>query len=64
MEHLASCHPRYREPIDHILLGAGAENYMFQDLKLRTTIPKKQNGMREEEMLSDHCPIGVIMKLK
>jgi len=64
MQNLQSCHPRYPEPIDHILLGAGAENYYVPGSEAVYYFSETPDAMNEEEMLSDHCPIGVVLNIK
>ena len=63
MKDLKGCHPRYPEPIDHIVMGAGAENMQVLGSETVYYFPSKTGPMTEEEMLSDHCPIGVTLKL-
>ncbi len=62
MQNLESCHPRYPEPIDHILLGAGAENFYVPGSEAVYYFSETPEGMDEEAMLSDHCPVGVVLK--
>ncbi len=62
MKELKGCHPRYPEPIDHILMGAGAEQWQLEGSQDIYYFPSKTGTMTEEEMFSDHCPIGVTLK--
>lgn len=62
MKELKGCHPRYPDPIDHILMGAGAEQWQVQGSETVYYFPGKVDAMTEEEMLSDHCPVGVTLK--
>lgn len=62
MKDLCGCHPQYPEPIDHILMGAGAEHWQVGGSEAVYYFPGKADAMTEEEMLSDHCPIGVTLK--
>lgn len=51
---LVSCHPRYPDPIDHIILGRMRK----QGTKLEVISHHFEN-MQEDAMLSDHCAISV-----
>ena len=62
MQELKGCHPKYPEPIDHILMGAGAEKLQVKGSEAVHYFSEKPESMTEEEMLSDHCPIGVVLK--
>lgn len=63
MKELKGCHPRYPEPIDHILMGAGAEGMQVEGSERVYYFPGKDaEAMTQEDMLSDHCPIGVTLK--
>lgn len=62
MKDLKGCHPRYPEPIDHILMGAGAEKMQVQGSETVHYFPGKSGEMTQDDMLSDHCPIGVTLK--
>ena len=62
MKNLRGCHPRYPEPIDHILMGAGAEHWHVEGSEAVYYFSGKSDAMTEVEMLSDHCPIGVTLK--
>lgn len=64
MQNLKSCHPRYPEPIDHILMGAGAEEYYVPGSEAVYYFSENPESMTEETMLSDHCPIGVTLERK
>lgn len=61
MQHLEGCHPRYPKPIDHILMGPAAAQLYVQDSEAVHYYAKKAEVMEEEEMLSDHCPISVVI---
>ena len=63
MQDLKGCHPSYPEPIDHILMGAGAEKLQIRGSETVYYFSEKPESMTEEDMLSDHCPIGVELKL-
>jgi len=62
MKELRGCHPKYPEPIDHILMGAGAENWQIEGSETVYYFRGKAHSMTEDDMLSDHCPIGVTLK--
>ena len=62
MQDLKGCHPSYPEPIDHILMGAGAEKLQIRGSETVYYFSEKPESMTEEDMLSDHCPIGVELK--
>ena len=53
---LRGCHPRYPEPIDHILLGG-----MQSALIAPSARVYKYENMHEEAMLSDHCAVSVVL---
>lgn len=59
MSSLKGCHPRYPEPIDHILFGAGAERYYQPGSEMVHYFGDSPETMTEEQMLSDHCPISI-----
>jgi len=60
MENLSGCHPRYPDPIDHILVGADALKY-YKEGSEQVFYFTNEN-MTEDEMLSDHCPVGLDME--
>ncbi|CCQ10004.1 Metal-dependent hydrolase [Pseudoalteromonas luteoviolacea B = ATCC 29581] len=51
---VTSCHPRYKEPIDHILLGYKSDQLGFENPQVHLF-----NDMNEDAMLSDHCALSV-----
>jgi endonuclease/exonuclease/phosphatase family metal-dependent hydrolase len=53
---LRGCHPRYPEPIDHILLGG-----MQSALIASSAHVYKYENMHEDAMLSDHCAVSVVL---
>lgn len=57
MEGLRGCHPRYPAPIDHVLVGSEALNYYKEGSE--RVFYFTDETMTEEEMLSDHCPVGL-----
>ncbi len=64
MENLKSCHPRYPDPIDHILLGSGAERFYVPGSEAVYYYAETPEAMLEEDMLSDHCPISVVLEAR
>lgn len=54
---LRGCHPRYPEPIDHILLGG-----MQSTLIAASAHVHRYKNMDEEAMLSDHCAVSLFLK--
>lgn len=63
MEHLEGCHPRYPAPIDHILLGPLTAKLRVTDSENVHYYPSSNAEMSEEDMMSDHCPISVQIRL-
>lgn len=59
MENLAGCHPRYPEPIDHILFGEDSEVFYEKGSEKVHYFENNTGIMTEDEMLSDHCAISV-----
>jgi endonuclease/exonuclease/phosphatase family metal-dependent hydrolase len=59
MENLAGCHPRYPEPIDHILFDQNSEVFYEKNSENVHYFGNNASTMTEEEMLSDHCPVSV-----
>lgn len=59
MENVRGCHPRYPEPIDHILVGSTASKYYYNGSENVFYFGKTPDTMTEDDMLSDHCPISV-----
>ncbi len=59
MENVRGCHPRYPEPIDHIVAGPNSLKYYSQGSENVFYFGKTPDTMTEEDMLSDHCPISV-----
>lgn len=63
MQNLTGCHPRYPAPIDHILMGPEVSRLKVAGSEVVHYFPKKSEEMVEDDMLSDHCPISVVLKL-
>ncbi|MBJ2139027.1 endonuclease/exonuclease/phosphatase family protein [Paraglaciecola chathamensis] len=67
-QHLDGCHPRYPEPIDHILIGgvkaasitSTAQVYKYEGMDGNTQHEKSVKA-QEEAMLSDHCALAVTL---
>jgi endonuclease/exonuclease/phosphatase family metal-dependent hydrolase len=64
MQNLTGCHPRYPAPIDHILMGPEASRLKVAGSETVHYFPKKSGEMSEEDMLSDHCPISVVLQIE
>lgn len=62
MQNLESCHPKYPAPIDHILMGAGAEKLYKPESETVFYYSETPETMQKEDMLSDHCPISVTLQ--
>lgn len=63
MQNLTGCHPRYPAPIDHILMGPEVSRLKVAGSEVVHYFPMKSEKMVEDDMLSDHCPISVVLKL-
>ncbi|MCG8373619.1 MAG: endonuclease/exonuclease/phosphatase family protein [Balneolales bacterium] len=59
MQNIRGCHPRYPDPIDHILVGPLSRNYYISGSEQVYYFGMSPETMMEEDMLSDHCPIAV-----
>jgi predicted secreted acid phosphatase len=57
MENIRGCHPRYPAPIDHVLVGSVALNYYKEGSG--QVFYFTDETMTEDDMLSDHCPVGL-----
>ncbi|MBO6792655.1 MAG: endonuclease/exonuclease/phosphatase family protein [Balneolaceae bacterium] len=57
MANLRGCHPRYPAPIDHVVVGSAALNF-YEEGSEQVFFFTDEN-MTEEDMLSDHCPVGL-----
>lgn len=64
MQNLRGCHPRYPAPIDHILMDPLLAQYCVEGSETVHYFPKSSDTMTEEDMLSDHCPISVVLEFK
>jgi len=64
MENLEGCHPRYPEPIDHILIDPAISKYYKEGSEAVHYFGMTVETIREENMLSDHCPISVVLEFK
>lgn len=63
MQDLKGCHPKYPVPIDHILMGPDAAKLQKPGSELVHYFPKSGEQMVQDDMLSDHCPISVVLKI-
>lgn len=61
MEHIRGCHPRYPAPIDHVVVGSTALEY-YKDGSEQVFFFTDET-MTEDDMLSDHCPVGLDLVL-
>ncbi len=61
MENIRGCHPRYPAPIDHVVVGSTALDY-YKEGSEQVFFFTDEN-MTEDEMLSDHCPVGLDLML-
>jgi endonuclease/exonuclease/phosphatase family metal-dependent hydrolase len=67
-QHLVGCHPRYPDPIDHILIGgvhttsiaSTARVYKYEGMDGNTQHEKSVKA-QEKAMLSDHCAVSVLL---
>ena len=63
MQNLMGCHPRYPAPIDHILMGPLVYGLKKAGSEAVHYFPHNSKEMGEDDMLSDHCPISVVLKI-
>ena len=63
MQNLTGCHPRYPAPIDHILMGPLVYGLKKAGSEAVHYFPHNSKEMGEDDMLSDHCPISVVLKI-
>ncbi len=63
MNNIRGCHPRYPEPIDHILTGPKSSKYYIEGSEKVYYFGMTPETMTEDDMLSDHCPIAVDLSL-
>ena len=59
MRNLPGCHPKYPEPIDHILLGPSTSQFYKKGSEAVHYYINPDSSMTESDMLSDHCPVSV-----
>ncbi|MGB0346099.1 MAG: HAD family acid phosphatase, partial [Balneolaceae bacterium] len=57
MENIQGCHPRYPAPIDHVVVGSTALEYYKEGSE--QVFYFTDENMTEDDMLSDHCPVGL-----
>ncbi len=58
-----SCHPRYPYPIDHIVSGEVIANRVITNSAMVHAYGYPVGQLKESDMLSDHCPISVDIRL-
>lgn len=63
MENIRGCHPRYPDPIDHILLGPKSSKQLIEGSEDVFYFGMTPETMTEDDMLSDHCPVSVDLSL-
>lgn len=63
MQNLTGCHPRYPDLIDHIILGPETSKLQIQNSQMVHFYSSTDEQMAEDDMLSDHCPISLILRL-
>ena len=61
MENIRGCHPSYPAPIDHVVVGSTALDY-YKDGSEQVFFFTDET-MTEDDMLSDHCPVGLDLVL-
>lgn len=59
MANLPGCHPRYPEPIDHILFGGNMRTFYDHESERVHYFGDDIDGMTEDKMLSDHYAVSV-----
>ncbi len=57
------CHPRYPDPIDHVVAGPIISQAYLADSAIVHGYGKPAGQLQESQMLSDHCPISVDITL-
>ena len=63
MQNLTGCHPRYPDLIDHIILGPQTSKLQVQNSQMVHFYSSTDEQMAEDDMLSDHCPISLMLRL-
>jgi endonuclease/exonuclease/phosphatase family metal-dependent hydrolase len=63
MQNLTGCHPRYPDLIDHIILGPETSKLQIQNSQMVHFYSSTGRHMAEEDMLSDHCPVSLVLRL-
>ena len=62
-QNLTGCHPRYPDLIDHIILGPETSKLQIQNSQMVHFYSSTGRHMAEEDMLSDHCPVSLVLRL-
>ncbi|GLS84080.1 endonuclease/exonuclease/phosphatase family protein [Paraferrimonas haliotis] len=60
---ILGCHPRYPNPIDHILASSDVAQAYVEGSAFSHGFGYAQGDLKEEDMLSDHCPVSVDLRL-
>ena len=63
MQNLTGCHPRYPDLIDNIILGPQTSKLQVQNSQMVHFYSSTDEQMAEDDMLSDHCPIILMLRL-
>jgi 5'-nucleotidase (lipoprotein e(P4) family) len=63
MDGIRGCHPRYPDPIDHVVLGPNASKYILSGSQKVHYFGDSAESMTEDDMLSDHCPVSIQLSL-
>ena len=63
MQNLTGCHPRYPDLIDNIILGPETSKLQIQNSQMVHFYSSTGRHMAEEDMLSDHCPVSLVLRL-
>ena len=63
MQNLTGCHPRYPDLIDHIILGPQTSKLQVQNSQMVHFYSSTDEQMAEDDILSDHCPISLMLRL-
>lgn len=62
MGDLKSCHPKYKDLIDHIITGPRGKELVVSGSQQVDHFGKDAGKMGYKDMLSDHCPIAITVK--
>ncbi|GLP95037.1 endonuclease/exonuclease/phosphatase family protein [Paraferrimonas sedimenticola] len=56
---ILGCHPKYPHPIDHVLGNSGLLEQVVEGSSYSHGFGYAQGHLKQEDMLSDHCPVSV-----